>query len=264
MSPFTTGEAGKRMLYTVKQVARMAGISVRALHHYDQIGLLKPASVGENGYRYYGREELLRLQQILFHRELEFPLEAIAAVLDQPGFDRKAALRHHRERLASEVSRYRRLLKTLDVTLAALEGDAEMKDADLYKGFDPKKQAEYEAWIAERYGAETIARSKQAAKGWSKADWEAFLEQGRAFEREMARALTGGLPADSEAVQARIPGLFNWLERAWGRKPEKDAFIGLGGMYMTHPDFRARYETLAPGLAEYLAEAMRLYAEREL
>ena len=80
-------------LYTVKQVAKMAGLSVRALHHYDQIGLLKPASVGQNGYRYYGRDELLRLQQILFHRELEFPLEAIAQVPDKPDFDRVAALR---------------------------------------------------------------------------------------------------------------------------------------------------------------------------
>src|ERR1700742_1594971 len=98
-------------LYTVKQVAKMAGLSVRALHHYDQIGLLKPASVGQNGYRYYGRDELLRLQQILFHRELEFPLEAIAQVPDKPDFDRVAALRRHRGRLAAEAQRYRRLLK---------------------------------------------------------------------------------------------------------------------------------------------------------
>src|ERR1700759_4025691 len=109
--------------YTVKQVAELSGVSIRTLHHYDQIGLLKPASVGENGYRYYGREELLRLQQILLHRELEFPLDPIGQVLDQPGVARVAALRRHRDRLAGEVKRYRRLLKTLDDTLAAIEGE---------------------------------------------------------------------------------------------------------------------------------------------
>lgn len=252
------------MLYTVKQVARMAGISVRALHHYDQIGLLKPASVGENGYRYYGREELLRLQQILFHRELEFPLDAIAAVLDQPGFDRAAALRRHRVKLAAEASRYRQLLKTLDATLAQIEGDATMDDKDLYKGFAPEKQAEYEAWIAARSGAESLERSKRAMKGWSKADWEAYLEKGQAFERDMAGALTRGEAPDGAFVQGEIPRLYAWIETAWARRPEKAAFIGLGRMYADHPDFRTRYEALAPGLADYLASAMRTWAEKTL
>src|SRR5262245_10280245 len=109
--------------YTVKELARLSGVSVRTLHHYDQIGLLKPAEVGLNGYRYYGREELLRLQQILFHRELEFPLEAIKAVLEQPQFDRVEALRRHRKTLTAKAGRYRKLIATLDATLAALEGD---------------------------------------------------------------------------------------------------------------------------------------------
>src|ERR1700746_3216572 len=108
------GEETMTKLYTVKALAKLSGVSVRTLHHYDQIGLLKPACVGANGYRYYGREEMLRLQQILFHRELEFPLEAIAAVLARPDFDRMEALRRHRETLAAKADRYRKLLKTLD------------------------------------------------------------------------------------------------------------------------------------------------------
>src|SRR5690349_2610401 len=95
-------------MLTVRQVAKISGVSVRALHHYDEIGLLKPASVGRNRYRYYGQEELLRVQQILLHRELDIPLHEIAAILDDPAFDQLKALRQQRERLAGEAKRYAR------------------------------------------------------------------------------------------------------------------------------------------------------------
>src|SRR5437667_8460979 len=108
--------------YTVSQVATLSGVSVRALHHYDDIGLLKPAFIGSNGYRYYGRDELLRLQQILFHRELGLTLDEIRRAVDTPGFDRAAALRNHREKLVTETARLRELLQTIDETLADLEG----------------------------------------------------------------------------------------------------------------------------------------------
>src|SRR4051812_13151083 len=97
-----------RNRYTVKQLADLSGVSVRTLHHYDAIGLLKPASVGSNGYRQYGREELLRLQQILFQRELGLSLEQIRRAQDAPGFDRAKALREHREKLLQEAERFRR------------------------------------------------------------------------------------------------------------------------------------------------------------
>src|SRR5947209_6467723 len=100
-------------VFTVSEVAKLSGVSVRTLHHYDEIGLLKPACVGENGYRYYGKAELERLQQILFHRELGFPLEEVRRVLDAPDFDRGAALRAHRGRLMAQARRYRALVKTL-------------------------------------------------------------------------------------------------------------------------------------------------------
>ncbi len=112
--------------FTVKEVARLSGVTVRALHHYDAIGLLKPATVGANGYRYYGRDDLLRLQQILFHRELGFSLSEIGQILDAAGFDRTAALRAHREHLLATARRARALIRTIDQTLMALNGDAPM------------------------------------------------------------------------------------------------------------------------------------------
>src|SRR6218665_843484 len=109
-------------MLTVKQVAKISGVSVRALHHYDEIGLLKPASIGRNRYRYYGQDELLRLQQILLHRELDIPLSEIGAILDDPRFDQMAALRQQREKLAEEAKRYAQLVRTIDRTIASLNG----------------------------------------------------------------------------------------------------------------------------------------------
>lgn len=253
--------------YTVRQVAKMSGVSVRTLHHYDQIGLLKPASVGENGYRYYGREELLRLQQILFHRELEFPLEAIRAVLAAPDFDRKAALRRHRERLDAEARRYRRLLRTLDDTLAALEGETDMNDKTLYQGFAPEKQAEHEAWLVDRYGTQAraeIDHGKAMMKGWKADDFQDFKAEIEAIEAGLAKAMTDGLPPDSAPVTAIMRRHHTVVARTWKSPPTREAFTGLAAIYGDHPDFRSRYEDRARGLLEYIQAAMAGFAETEL
>ncbi len=253
--------------YTVKEVAKLSGVSVRALHHYDEIGLLKPACVGENGYRYYGREELLRLQQILFHRELEFPLEAIAAVLKAPDFDRMEALRRHRTKLAAEARRYRRLLKTLDDTLAALNGETEMNDKEIYKGFAPERQAEYETWLVDRYGDEMtqhIEFAKQKMGAWSKADHEAHQAEMVAIERGLGDALVQGTPADSSALDALLRRHHAWVALSWKKPPTAAAYAGLADLYLGHDDFRAHYDAVEPGLAEYVAAAIKAYAERAL
>ncbi len=253
--------------YTVKQVAKLSGVSVRTLHHYDEIGLLKPESVGANGYRYYGRDELLRLQQILFHRELGFPLAEIAQVLDAPDFDRVAALKAHRARLEAETKRYRRLVRTIDETLAALRGGTAMDDRAMFRGFDPKKQAEHEAWLIDNHGEdmrERIAQSKAGMKGWKQADFDSAQDEAAAIEAAMAKALADGLPADSAAVQALMARHHAWVALMWNRKPTGEAFAGLGQLYQGHPEFRARYEARAAGLTDYLTEAMRVFAERSL
>ena len=253
--------------YTVKQVAKLSGVSVRTLHHYDEIGLLKPDSVGANGYRYYGQDELLRLQQILFHRELGFPLAEIARVLDSPDFDRVAALKRHRERLEAQARRYRKLIGTIDTTLAALQGATTMDDKAMYQGFDPKTQAEHEAWLIDRYGGDMRARiddSRSAMNGVKQAGFDALMAEAEAIEAAMAKALVDGLPADSEAVGAIMARHCAWVGKSWNRAPTAEAFAGLGHLYQEHPEFRARYDGRAAGLTDYLAEAMRAYAARAL
>ena len=258
--------------YTVKDVAKLSGVSVRALHHYDEIGLLKPAAVGSNGYRYYGREELLRLQQILFHRELRFPLEDIRAVLDDPKFDRETALKAHRKSLEGEARRLKQLVRTIDDTLAALKGDQEMdgrriEDGAMFMGFSPEKQAEYEAWLVDRYGGDMrthIDDAKAKMKTWGKDDFAALQAEAAEIEGHMAKALASGLPAASAGVKALMRRHHAWVGKSWKKPPEKAAFIGLGDLYLENPDFKARYEAIGSGLTEYYAAAMRAFAEAEL
>ena len=253
--------------YTVKQVAKLSGVSVRTLHHYDEVGLLKPADVGANGYRYYGKDELLRLQQILFHRELGFALEEIRQVLDAPGFDRMAALKAHRAKLAADARRYRQLVKTIDQTLAALEGATTMDDKAMYRGFPPQKQAEYEDWLVDRYGGEMRQRiddGKAKVKGWSQDRFDASQAEIEAVETGVAKAMAEGLPPDSAAVMALMKRHHAWVGAFWPQPPTRAAYIGLSGLYNDHPDFRARYEGRAPGLTEYLQTAMKAFAETEL
>ena len=253
-------------VYTVKQMARLSGVSVRALHHYDAIGLLRPRAVGANGYRYYDRADLLRLQQILFHRALEAPLKDIQAALDDPGFDLAAALRAHRVRLASEAERYARLVDVVDRTLADLEGDETMDDNVLFEGFSREKQAEFAAWLIDRYGAEkageAITRTWDRMGSLTKAAVSDLVDDLTAIEAEMAAALSQGVPADSATVDAIMRRHWAWVGEHWNREPTPEAFAGLGRLYMEHPEFAARYEAIAPGLTEYFVEAMRVFAEK--
>ena len=120
---------------TVSELAKSSGVTARTLHHYHEIGLLKPALTGENGYRYYGRDEVLRLQQIMFWRELGMPLAEIASTLDGAASDPVAALVGHRGRLKAQGSRIRQLLRTIDRTIAVLKGERQMNIDELYQGF---------------------------------------------------------------------------------------------------------------------------------
>lgn len=253
--------------YTVKQLGRLSGVSVRTLHHYDEIGLLKPAEIGENGYCYYGRDELLRLQQILFYRELTFPLVDIRALLASPAFDRAVALRAHRARLGNEVARYRRLIRTIDDTLDHLEGARPMEDEALYQGFSPEKQADYENWLVDRYGAVAqgqIDVGKARMLAWSEIERREFLAELADIEAEMGQALADGAATDGGRVRSILRRHHAWIGKTWPKPPTAEAYVGLADLYLAHSDFRDRYEAIRPGLAGYLASAMRDFARREL
>lgn len=254
---------------TVKQLAGISGVTVRTLHHYDEIGLLKPASVGANGYRYYGRNELLRLQTILFHRELGVPLNAISELLELQGENQIGVLRLHREKLEAERKRYGLLIETIDRTIADLQGERIMANADLYKGFSPDKQAGYESWLIERYGEPMragIESAKAAQARLSPAERKAFMDRQGAELQELEEALAGalrnGVDPASEGVDLLITRHRAWVSAMWGRPCPPERYSGLADLYLAHPDFVARYERIESGFSQYLASAMKLHAAK--
>ncbi len=248
--------------YTVSQLATLSGVSVRALHHYDEIGLLKPASIGANGYRYYGREELLRLQQILFHRELGLSLDDIRRAIDTPGFDRAAALRDQRAKLAAEIARLHELTRTIDHTLADLEGGKTMTETSMYRGFDAAARERQEAWAVERHGKWArlgIETRDEVMQGWTPAERDANQAEMDAIFGDFAAALSQGLAAAGDQAQAVVLRLHGAASKAWTGPIGRGGFLNMADVYAENPDLRARFEERAPGLADYVARAMRIF-----
>ena len=144
-------------MFTVKQLSKLAGVTPRTLHHYDEIGLLKPSRVGDNGYRYYGEESVLRLQQILFYRELDIPLEEIKKIMGRRDFDVLGALQTHKDALKKQVTRLNRLIDTVDNTINHLKGNTTMSDKAYFEGFSEEEQ--------EKYAAEAEQASRRGRSG---------------------------------------------------------------------------------------------------
>jgi DNA-binding transcriptional MerR regulator len=252
-------------MLTVKQVAKISGVSVRALHHYDEIGLLKPASIGRNGYRYYGRDELLRLQQILLHRELDIPLGEIRAILDDPKFDQLEALQTQREKLAAEAKRYAQLVRTIDRTIADLNGDNAMRNAELYKGISAEKQAEYEAWLVGKYGGdmpERIELSQKKYDSLTEAEKKQLQDNLQEIDTAWVDAMKNGVPADSMALEPLMERYRDWVSYMWNKPCPPEAFTGLADLHLGHPDFVARYEALGEGFSDYHGVTMKAHARR--
>lgn len=255
--------------YTVAELARLAGISVRALHHYDEIGLLKPAFTGRNRYRYYGKDELLRLQQILIHRELDIPLAEIGALLGRPGTDRLTLLAEQRDRLAAQAEHFAGLVRTIDRTIADLKGDVAMDDKDLYAGVvSPEKQAEHERWLENRYGEGIRERIDAGRKAWGKmapAEIKTMMAELEQVESGLAEAMRSGVAADSLKLGPLLERHRRWVQLSWGDKPvTAAAYSGLADLYVSHPDFVSRYDRIAPGFAAYLHDAMQAQSARLL
>jgi DNA-binding transcriptional MerR regulator len=242
----------------------MSGVSVRTLHFYDEVGLLKPAFVGANGYRFYEEPQLLMLQQILFYRELGFELKQIERILGRSDFDKVVALESHRKVLRKNLAQTRKLIVTIDKTIEHLKGKRKMKSQELFVGFDPKQQAKHEQYLIDRYGEgmkEGIVQSKQKVKNWTKANWE---KSGTTFNeicKDLVSAMERKLSNDSREVQGAIRRHCEWLKQFW--TPNRESYAGHSQM-IVDSDLRKAYEAHHPQLPEFMAAAMKVFAEREL
>lgn len=244
--------------YTVQQLATLSGVSVRTLHHYDRIGLLVPAFHGDNGYRYYRRPELLRLQQILLYREFGLPLEEIGPLLEQKPAARIDQLRAQQQRLRDAAERYRLLVDTIDRTIVSLttQGEMNMHDTDLYKGFSPEQAQAYQAEAERRYGTEEVTRSVVVLNGMSPAQRQAALDDLAEIELAFAHLLRQGVPPSDATVAPLVARHRAWVGMMWGRECPAEAHAGLAQIYRDTPDFRLRYEAIAAGLTDYLGAAI--------
>jgi DNA-binding transcriptional MerR regulator len=247
--------------YTVHQVAHMAQVSVRTLHHYDQIGLLRPRKRTESNYRLYEEDDLLQLQQILFYRELEFPLEQIGRILADPSFDRVEALRNHRIRLEKEAERILTLLQTVDRTILRLtEKNIMLTDDELYDGLGKEKGERYEREAMEMYDPKVVAETNRKIRQMSKEEWNAVKREGDEVSKLLA-SLMDQDPA-SAAVQAAIARHYAWIEIFFHASAA--VYRGLGDGYAGNDDFRATYDKYRAGLADFMQKAMHIYADRNL
>jgi DNA-binding transcriptional MerR regulator len=242
--------------YSVKQLADLAGVSSRTLHYYDQTGLLKPAGTTENGYRYYEEKELLRLQQILFYRELAFSLEEIKIILEKPDFDVLVALSSHRKLLRQQIFRLNKLVNTVDKTLEHLKGETEMQDQEYYGGFNKEHQEKYEGEILHKYGNTAINESKKRMGKWSKTDFARITAEGDKIFCAICGNMNKG--AHNLDVQAQVKGLHQWLNNFYSCNLEM--LEGIGQMYNDHPDFRKMFQTkYHQDMPEFLKRAIEHY-----
>jgi MerR family transcriptional regulator, thiopeptide resistance regulator len=244
-------------MFTVKQLSKMAGVTPRTLHHYDDIGLLKPSRVGDNGYRYYGEEALLKLQQILFYRELDFPLEEIRRIMGRRDFDVLGALQSHKEALQNQAARLNRLLATVDNTIQHLKGEKLMSQKGLFEGFSEEEQEKLAQEAEQMYDPETVRESNRKWKSYSAAEKEAILAEGKSIYLDLAGAMSAG--AASREAQAVVTRWHKHMQYFWN--PNDDQLLGLADLYNNDPRFRENYEKVAPNLSEFMREAVKVYVE---
>lgn len=252
------------MEYTVKELSQMAGVSARTLRYYDQIGLLRPARVNPSGYRIYGREEVDKLQQILFYRELGVKLSKIKEILAAPSFDAIQALQEHREKLLAKRKQLDLLIANVEKTIAAKEGRINMKDQEKFEGFKQKLIAENEKKFGrearERYGTEAVEEANRKLMKMTKEEYEEMTSLEREMRAVLAEAFATGDPAGKLAQRAaRLHR--QWLSYFWPHY-SKEAHAGLAQMYVDDDRFTAYYDREQPGTAAFLRDAILIYTEK--
>jgi DNA-binding transcriptional MerR regulator len=252
-----------RMALKVSEVARLAGVSVRALHHYDEIGLVRPSARSAAGYRLYSPADLERLQQVLFFRELDFPLEEIQRMLSDPDFDVAAALRMQRQLLTERAVRIKALIAAVEATIDSLEKGTTMTDEERFEvfgNFDPSK---YQDEVKEKWGnTEEYRESAKRTKKYTKDDWVRIKAEEDSIFRDLAKLLDAGvLPTAADAMEVAERHRVH-IDRWFYRCP-RSMHAGIGELYVSDRRFSDSIDRFAPGLAQYARGAWRANAERK-
>jgi len=251
------------MAYTVGEVARLANVSVRTLHHYDEIGLLEPSQRSDAGYRLYTDDDLVRLQQVLLYRELDFTLDEIGQVLCDQDFDPLDALVAQRQLVADKLKRDEGLLALLDKTILAMEGGIQLDKEEMFEIFGDFDPAEHEEEAKERWGeTDSYKESSRRTARYTKADWQRFKDEQEAVGARMVALFDEGVePTDSRSMDVADEARLQ-IDK-WFYPLSREQHVCLGEMYVADPRFKANYEKQREGLAQWLCDAIKANAERD-
>lgn len=251
------------MEYTVKKMAELSGVSTRTLRYYDQIGLLKPARVAENGYRMYGTKEVDLLQQILFYRELGVELDKVKKILAAPDFDKEQALKGHLAVLLQKRKQIDKLIWNVNKTISTMKGETTMGSKEKFEGFKRKmteeNEAKYGKEIREKYGDAIVDASNKKVMGMTEDAWQKAEALRTELEGLLKEAFLKGDPAGEEAQ--RVCDLHRqWISLFWkDGMYSGEAHKGLGEIYASDERFRKYYDNIAPGCAEFLRDSLNIY-----
>jgi DNA-binding transcriptional MerR regulator len=247
------------MAYSVKELADLAGVSPRTLHYYDEIDLLQPSAVESNGYRQYDKGAVVRLQQILFYKELGLCLKEIKVMLEDSDFDMVTALEAHKSTLEQKAGRILDILDTIENTIEHLKGENIMSDEELFKGFDEAQQVEYEKEVVERWGADNLAYKQSTQR------WGSYSDARKGEILGEMQAITLGLvehiekdPADPD-VQELVGRQHRWVNYFWDCGFEQ--FEALGQGYASDPKFSEMYQGYHSNLPDFFYKAIQHYVK---
>ena len=247
----------------VGEVAALAGVTVRTLHHYDRIGLLSPSERTAAGYRRYTPSDLDRLHQVLVYRELGFPLEEVATLLDDPDADPAAHLRRQHRLLRDRLERTQAMVAAVEKEMEARQMGISLTPEERFELFGDGFSEEYAAEAEERWGdTEAWAQSQRRTAAYGKEDWLRIKEESADVERRFAEALRAGVPADSEQAMDLAEEHRQHITQ-WFYDCPPAMHAGIGRMYVEDERFTEHYEQVAPGLARFVSTAVQANAARQ-
>ena len=253
------------MEYTIRELAGLSGVTTRTLRWYDQIGLLKPGRVAENGYRYYGPAQVDRLQDILYYRALGVELAQIKACLDDPSFDRLAALRSHLSALEQERSRLNALIRSVQNTISAQERKIMMNDQEKFEALKQRiittHEERYGREARAQYGDQMVDAAQAAVRNLTQEQYREWTKLGEEIRQRLEEAVRSSLQPDSLAGREITQLHRRWLTLT-GTAYDPAMHKGLAQLYIQDARFSAYYDRTVSGCARFLCEAVCRWADQ--
>ncbi|MCQ0024433.1 MerR family transcriptional regulator [Streptomyces somaliensis DSM 40738] len=250
------------MGYSVGQVARFAGITVRTLHHYDEIGLLSPSGRSHAGHRRYEDDDLDRLQQILFYRELGFPLDQVAALLDDPDTDPQEHLRRQHGLLTARIAELQRMAEAVEHAMEAKKMGINLTPEEKFEVFGEHDPEQYADEVEQRWGdTEAYRESQRRTARYTKEDWQRLQDEAKDWGERYGALMDEGEAPSGERAMAMAEEHRQHICR-WFYECPQEMHRCLGDMYVADERFKSFYDAMRPGLVEHLRDAIHANADR--